>query len=324
MTLKEFKYYHRPVLIRETIQALRIKEDGVYVDCTVGGGGHSEKILEGLGKTGMLICMDKDNEALKVSRQRLSGIDSRGACRFIKSDFANIKRELKEIGVEQVDGIMADFGVSSHQLDENSRGFGYMQKGPLDMRMDLSALKTAEDVVNNYSEKEIAEILSGYGEERFAKRIASAIVRRRNEKPIKTTQELSETVKNAMPAYSRRENQHPSKRTFQAIRIEVNDELESIKKLLDDMPVLLKPGGRFAGISFHSLEDRLVKEAIRKLENPCECPKSFPICACGKKPVGKAVNKKVIVASFQETEANPRARSAKLRIFEKYEQGEEK
>lgn len=318
MTLKEFKFSHKPVLLKECIEGLKIKYDGIYVDCTTGGAGHSAEILKKLGEDGLLICLDKDDEALKAAEEKLSDIDTKAKYRLVKSDFKDIGNALKSIKIDYVDGILADFGVSSHQLDENSRGFGYMQEGPLDMRMDTSNNLTAKDVVNKYTSEQLEKIFFTYGEEKYTRRIVSEIIKCREDFEIETTSQLSKIVIDAMPRSARREQQHPAKRVFQAIRIEVNNELESIKELLEQVPSILKPGGRFLAISFHSLEDRLVKEKIKKLEDPCECPKSFPVCNCGKKPIGKAVNKKVILASPKELEENPRARSAKLRIFEKY------
>jgi len=318
MTSKEFKFHHNPVLLAECIDALKIKENGVYVDCTTGGGGHSLRILENLGEGGILICLDKDSEALKAAGTKLAGADTKGKYKLLKSDFSEIAKCLSNEKIEKVDGILADFGVSSYQLDANIRGFGYMQDGPLDMRMDLSSKLTAMVVVNKYPEKDLERILFTYGEERYSKRIVSAILRQRAIAPITTTKQLSDIVSNSLPAQAKREQQHPAKRTFQAIRIEVNRELESISELMNAVPGILKAGGRFAAISFHSLEDRIVKDAIKELENPCKCPKSFPVCNCGKTPIGRAINKKPITATHDEIEENPRARSAKLRIFEKY------
>lgn len=318
MTSKEFKFHHNPVLLTECIEALKIKEDGIYVDCTTGGGGHSLRILESLGRNGILICLDKDSEALKAADIKLEGADTKGRYQLIKSDFSEIAKCLHKEKIDKVDGILADFGVSSYQLDENIRGFGYMQDGPLDMRMDLSSKLNAMVVVNKYPEKDLERILFTYGEERYSKRIVSAIIRQRDIAPITTTKQLSDIISASLPAQAKREQQHPAKRTFQAIRIEVNRELESITELMSAMPGLLNEGGRFAAISFHSLEDRIVKDAIRELENPCKCPKSFPVCNCGKTPIGRAINKKPITATLDEIEENPRARSAKLRIFEKY------
>jgi len=317
MTLKEFKFHHVPVLADECIEALKIKPDGIYVDCTTGGAGHSALILEKLGKGGMLICLDKDDEALNVARERLDDLKAAGVFKMVRSDFSSLKQVLEDMKIDKVDGILADFGVSSHQLDENNRGFGYMQDGPLDMRMDKSSVLTAKKIVNEYSREELEKILFEYGQERYSRRIVAAICLARQTGEINTTGELVNIIIGSIPRAARREQQHPAKRTFQAIRIEVNSELESIKMLVESLPEILLPGGRFAAISFHSLEDRIVKEALRNYEDPCNCPKSFPMCVCGKKPLGKAINRKPITASLKELEQNPRARSAKLRVFEK-------
>ncbi|MHB8963191.1 MAG: 16S rRNA (cytosine(1402)-N(4))-methyltransferase RsmH [Saccharofermentanales bacterium] len=316
MTSGEYSIYHRPVLFNECMEALAIKPDGVYVDCTTGGGGHSAGILEKLGKGGLLICLDKDDEALAAAREKLSHCTSEGSYRLIKSDFSKLDEILNKENIDGADGILADFGVSSYQLDANKRGFGYMRNGPLDMRMDQRAALTAETVVNTYPQARLEKIISDYGEERYAGRIANAICKSREKAPIDSTTRLAEIIAEAMPGAARREHQHPAKRTFQAIRIEVNHELESIMRLLEIIPAVLKPGGRFAAISFHSLEDRLVKDAFRNYENPCTCPKDFPMCVCGAQPSGFSVTKKPIIAADNETELNPRARSAKLRIFE--------
>jgi len=304
-------------MLNECLEALNIKPDGIYVDCTTGGAGHSSAILKLLGKDGLLICLDKDDEALKYAEERLEKVESLGRYVLIKSDFSQIDKCLENKGIERVDGILADFGVSSHQLDENKRGFGYMLDGPLDMRMDAKAELTAEYIINKYSESELERILFEYGEERYTRRIVSSIIRERALKEIKTTKQLADLIIGAIPRSGRQEKQHPAKRSFQAIRIEVNKELDAIKILLEKMPDLLNTKGRFAAISFHSLEDRLVKEALRNLENPCKCPKDFPMCVCGKKPLGKAINRKPIAATLEEIDENPRSRSAKLRVFEK-------
>ena len=316
MTSGEYSIYHRPVLFTECMEALDIKPDGVYVDCTTGGGGHSAGILEKLGKGGLLICLDKDGEALAAAEEKLGHCTSEGSYRLIRSDFAKLDEILKEENINGADGILADFGVSSYQLDANKRGFGYMRNGPLDMRMDQSAALTAEIVVNSYPQARLEKIISDYGEERYAGRIATAICKSREKALIDSTARLAEIIADAMPGAARREHQHPAKRTFQAIRIEVNQELESIRQLLEIIPAVLKPGGRFAAISFHSLEDRLVKDAFRNYENPCTCPKDFPMCVCGEQPRGHSITRKPIMAADNETEFNPRARSAKLRIFE--------
>lgn len=319
MTLKEFKFHHLSVLADECIDALNIKPDGIYVDCTTGGAGHSLMILQKLGEKGTLLCLDKDEEALNVARERLNNSGTKARFILIKSDFAEIKKVLEDNNIIKVSGILADFGVSSHQLDENNRGFGYMQDGPLDMRMDKNSELTAEKIVNEYSSKELEKILFEYGEEKYTKRIVAAMIKDRQTKRIVKTGELSDIITKAIPGSGRREQQHPAKRTFQAVRIEVNRELESIRSLVNALPEILEPKGRFAAISFHSLEDRIIKETLKKYENPCECPKSFPMCICGKKAIGKMLNKKPITATQRELEQNPRARSAKLRVFEKYD-----
>lgn len=316
MTSKEFEFNHLPVLYEECMAALNIKANGVYIDCTTGGGGHSSGILEQLGEGGLLLCLDKDEQALKAADRKLSACVSRGKYKLIKSDFAQVRECLNSQGILRVDGVLADFGVSSHQLDENRRGFGYMQDGPLDMRMDEEADLSAEKVVNTYSVADLERILFEYGEERYSRRIVSAICRERLKSPITTTKRLSDIIRSAMPAQGKKEQQHPAKRTFQAIRIEVNHELDSITALLEAIPDILTENGRFAAISFHSLEDRLVKDAFRKYENPCTCPKNFPVCACNKKPMVRVITKKPIIASDEELELNPRARSAKLRVVE--------
>ena len=317
MTSKGFEFIHLPVLYDECMAALDIRENGIYVDCTTGGGGHSLGILKRLGEGGVLLCFDKDEEALAAADKKLKTCTTKASYRLIKSDFSHIRERMQQEGIGQADGILADFGVSSYQLDENKRGFGYMQDGPLDMRMDAAADLTAEIVVNSYSHEELERILFEYGEERYSRRIVSAICREREKRRITTTAQLSDIIRSAMPAQGKKEQQHPAKRTFQAIRIEVNHELDSISSLLDAIPDILAQKGRFAAISFHSLEDRLVKDAFKKYENPCTCPKNFPVCACNKKPIVKILTKKPITASIDELERNPRARSAKLRVIEK-------
>lgn len=320
MTLKDSEFRHLPVLYHECLESLAIRETGIYVDCTTGGGGHSFGILEKLGEGGLLLCFDKDEEALAAASRKLATCDTKASYRMIQSDFAQIAEALKHEEISQVNGVLADFGVSSYQLDEMKRGFGYMQDGPLDMRMDLTAALTAEIVVNTYPVSELERILFTYGEERYSRRIVSAICRVRETTRITTTKQLSDIIKSAMPAQSKKEQQHPAKRTFQAIRIEVNHELDSISNLLEAVPQILAPGGRFAAISFHSLEDRLVKDAFKKFENPCTCPRNFPVCVCGRKPLGKTITRKPIVSGEEELKVNPRARSAKLRVFEKTEE----
>ncbi|MDO5518042.1 MAG: 16S rRNA (cytosine(1402)-N(4))-methyltransferase RsmH [Clostridium sp.] len=308
----EFK--HVSVLLNECIDALNIKEDGIYVDCTLGGAGHSSHILKHLSKDGMLIGIDQDRDALKAAKERLKDYDN---VKYVHSNFYNIDNILTELDVDKVDGILMDLGVSSYQLDEASRGFSYMNDAHLDMRMNRDNDFSAYEVVNNYSEEDLYKIIRDYGEERFAKRIANFIVNRRSIKPIETTFELVDIIKAAIPAKARREGPHPAKRTFQAIRIEVNSELKILNKTIEDGINRLNPGGRMAIITFHSLEDRIVKLKYRELENPCTCPKEFPMCICGKKPLVKVLSKKGIAPTEKEIEENPRSRSAKVRVVEK-------
>lgn len=317
---QDFDFSHLPVLFDECMQMLRIRPDGIYVDCTAGGGGHSGGIYDRLGPDGLLISLDKDDEALAACGRVRDAKQKSAQWKIIKSDFSEIGKVLDDLGIKAVDGILADFGVSSHQLDTADRGFSYSSDGPLDMRMDDKQKLTAETVVNRYTEEEISKILRTFGEERYSGRIASAIVNERKINPIQTTAELSRIIMKAMPAKSKNEDQHPARRSFQAIRIEVNHELASIEKLLADAPNYLCPGGRLAIISFHSLEDRLVKETFRTLEDPCICPREFPVCVCGRKPFGRSVSRKAIEATKAEAAQNKRSRSAKLRVFERYEE----
>lgn len=308
----EFK--HVSVLLNECIEALDIKKNGIYVDCTLGGAGHSSHIVSHLSKDGILIGIDQDKDALKAAKERLKDFEN---VKYVHNNFYNIDSILNELNIDKVDGILADLGVSSYQLDEASRGFSYMQDAPLDMRMNRDNDLSAYQIVNNYSEDEISKIIKDYGEERFAKRIANFIVNRRTEKPIETTFELVDIIKAAIPAKMRRDGPHPAKRTFQAIRIEVNSELKILNKTIEDGVNKLNKGGRMAIITFHSLEDRIVKLKFRELENPCTCPREFPVCVCGKVPVVKVISKKGIAPTEKEIEENPRSRSAKLRIIEK-------
>ena len=307
------EYSHFPVMLDETVLALDIKPDGIYVDCTLGGAGHTKEILSRLSQNGRVIGIDRDASALENAKNTVK--DERLIT--VHDNFCNIAYILSSLGYEAVDGIIADLGVSSHQLDTASRGFSYMQDAPLDMRMDTSAALTAYDVVNNYSERELARILDIYGEERFASRIASRILAAREAEPIKTTLGLASVIESAIPAKFRHEGGHPAKRSFQAIRIEVNGELECIPKLIDEGIPKLRSGGRMAVITFHSLEDRLVKNAFRTLENPCTCPKDIPVCVCGKKPVVRVITRKPILPGARELEINTRSHSAKLRVCEK-------
>lgn len=313
---KENGFSHIPVLFDECMDALDIKPAGIYVDCTAGGGGHSEGILNRLSQEGMLISLDKDDEALQVCRQKALAHKDRN-WKVIKSDFSMIGEVLDELNIDKVDGILADLGVSSHQIDTAQRGFSYAVDGPLDMRMDSSSPLSAYVVVNTYDQRKLEEIFRLYGEERYAGRIASGIVRDRALKPFGTTLELAKAIASYMPSKARYEDQHPARRCFQAIRIEVNHELSSVRKLLQEGPVLLKPGGRMAVISFHSLEDRIVKEEFRTHENPCTCPKDFPMCVCGKKSIGRVLTRKPVTAGQEELKRNMRSHSAKLRVFER-------
>lgn len=309
----EFK--HISIMLEEVIENLSIKSDGIYVDGTLGGAGHSYHICEKL-TTGRLIGIDQDGEAIAAATERL--IPFKNQVTIIRNNYCNMKNALEEIGVTKVDGILLDLGVSSYQLDNAERGFSYRYDTPLDMRMDKRQSFSAKDIVNQYSEMELFHIIRDYGEDQFAKNIAKHIVKARTEAPIETTGQLNEIIKVAIPAKMRANGGHPSKRTFQAIRIECNRELEVLRDTLDDMVDLLNPGGRLAIITFHSLEDRIVKTAFKKYENPCQCPPEFPVCVCGKKPIGKSVTRKPILPGEEELEYNSRAKSAKLRVFEKY------
>ena len=303
------EFHHVSVLHRECIEGLRIREDGVYVDATLGGAGHSASIAQRL-TTGRLYGLDRDDDALAAAGERLAPFGSRVT--LVKTDFRNMADHIRE----PIDGVLFDLGVSSFQLDEPERGFSYMHDAPLDMRMDRTAGLTAYDVVNEYAREELKRIIADYGEERFAGPVAAAIVRAREEKPIRTTLELAEIVASAIPN-AKRERQHPAKRTFQAIRIAVNDELAAVEEGIRAAVGLLAPGGRILVITFHSLEDRIVKSEFRRLSNGCTCPPDFPVCVCGAKPVVRIVNHKPILPSAEELTENPRSRSAKLRIAEK-------
>lgn len=309
------EFSHIPVLAEECIIGLDIKPDGIYVDGTTGGGGHSSLIAARLSEKGRLICLDRDSDALEAAGKRLGPLGKN--ITFVQDNFCNVKQILKNLDIPAIDGIMFDLGVSSYQLDNGERGFSYMTDAPLDMRMDRRQELDARQVVNTYSRDELKMIISTYGEERFAGAIASAICRRREQQPIETTLELCDVIKSAMPASAKREKQHPAKRTFQAIRIEVNGELAAVEQAVKDAVECLAPGGRIDVISFHSLEDRIVKRAFASLAQGCTCPKSFPVCICGNKPKIKLISKGVITASEEELESNPRSRSAKLRIAEK-------
>lgn len=308
----EFK--HISVLLNECLEGLNIKENGTYVDCTLGGAGHSSHILEKLSSEGTLIGIDQDNDALRAAKEKLRDYSN---VKFVHNNFYNIDSILTSLNIPKVDGILMDLGVSSYQLDEGERGFSYMKDAPLDMRMDRDREFSAYEVVNTYSEEDLYRIIRDYGEEKFAKKIAKFIVDKRTDKPIETTLELVDIIKAAIPAKARREGPHPAKRTFQAIRIEVNGELAILNKAIEDGVKHLNKGGRMAIITFHSLEDRIVKLKYRELANPCTCPKEFPVCICGKKPLVKIISRKAIEPSKEEVEENPRSRSAKLRVIEK-------
>ncbi|MDD5934375.1 MAG: 16S rRNA (cytosine(1402)-N(4))-methyltransferase RsmH [Clostridiales bacterium] len=309
----EFK--HISVLLNETIDNLNIKENGIYVDGTLGGGGHAYEVCKRLGPNGRYIGIDQDEDAIRAASERLSVFKDK--LTVVRSNYCDMKKVLYDLGIQKVDGILVDLGVSSYQLDTPERGFSYKENAPLDMRMDNRNPITARDIVNNYSESELYRIIRDYGEDKFAKNIAKHIVRVRNEKPIETTYELAEAIKAAIPMKIRMATGHPAKKTFQAIRIELNHELDVLNNTLDDMIDLLDEGGRLCIITFHSLEDRMVKVAFKKNENPCECPPSFPVCVCGRKSKGINITRKPILPTEEEMEFNSRSKSAKLRVFEK-------
>lgn len=314
------EFAHKSVLLDECIDGLNIKSDGTYVDGTLGGAGHSSEILKRLGKEGLLVGIDQDAEAIAVASERLKGVITEGSYKVVKTNFVNLIEACKECNVTNADGILLDLGVSSYQFDNGDRGFSYRFDAALDMRMDrTSEGMTAADVINKYPVNDLIRIIRDYGEEKWAVRIAKMIDTARKDKPIETTFQLVDIIKAAIPAAARRDGGHPAKRTFQAIRIEVNQELQVLEKALEDAIKILAPGGRLCVITFHSLEDRIVKQCFKKAENPCECPKDFPVCVCGKKPLGKNLTSKPIVSTGTELEDNSRAHSAKLRIFEKRE-----
>ena len=308
------EFHHVSVLLQECLEGLNIRPDGIYVDGTLGGAGHSSRIAERL-TTGRLIGIDRDPVALAAAGERLKPWKDRVS--LVHSNFSEIKQVLADLQIPGVDGILLDLGVSSPQLDDGQRGFSYMADAPLDMRMNGQDLLTAREVVNSWPQEELKRILYTYGEERYAPQIAAAICRRREEAPIETTLELVDIIRSAMPAAALREKQHPAKRSFQAIRIAVNDELGSVEKVMADAIPLLNPGGRLAVITFHSLEDRIVKNAMAEAARGCTCPPNFPVCVCGKKPRVKLISRKPIVSGEAELVENPRARSAKLRVCEK-------
>ena len=305
---------HVPVMLAECVDGLNVRPDGIYVDCTLGRGGHSEAIAGKL-TTGRLYAVDRDGEAIREASERLARYSDR--ITYLRTDFRRLRAVLAERGVEGVNGILFDLGVSSPQLDDPGRGFSYMTDAPLDMRMDLRDGVTAREIVNGWDREELKRILFEYGEERYAPLIATAIVREREKRPLETTGQLVELIRRAVPAQALREKQHPAKRTFQALRIAVNDELGALEEALDQAADLLLPGGRLVVISFHSLEDRIVKEAIRKRENGCTCPPDFPVCVCGFRQTLRSVTRKPLIPGKEELERNPRARSAKVRIAER-------
>ena len=310
------EFNHYSVLLNETIENLNIKPDGIYVDGTLGGGGHAYQVASRLSEKGRLIGIDQDADAIAAAGERLKEFGDK--ITIIRSNYANMKVELHRIGVEKVDGIVLDLGVSSFQLDTPERGFTYRdENAPLDMRMDDRQSLTAKDIVNGYSEMDLYRIIRDYGEDKFAKNIAKHIVQERAKKPIETTGELTEIIRASIPMKVQVTGGHPAKRTFQAIRIELNKELEVLQDNLDDMIDLLNPGGRICIITFHSLEDRIVKTNFKRNENPCTCPSDFPVCVCGKKSKGKVVTRKPILPSEEELEVNSRSKSAKLRVFER-------
>ena len=308
-------FEHKSVLLYETVDSLNIRPDGIYVDGTLGGGGHAYEVCKRLGEHGRLIGIDQDADAIAAASARLSEFQDKVT--VVRSNYENIASVLHDLGIEKVDGIYLDLGVSSYQLDTASRGFTYREDAPLDMRMDQRNPQTAADIVNNYSEMELYRIIRDYGEDRFAKNIAKHIVRQRQEKPYETTGELIETIKAAIPAKIRATGGHPAKRTFQAIRIELNHELDVLNSSIDTMIDLLNPGGRLSIITFHSLEDRIVKKRFRDNENPCICPPEFPVCMCGRKSKGTVITRKPVVPGEEELEYNKRSKSSKLRVFER-------
>ena len=309
------EFVHKSVLLNETIDGLNIQPDGIYVDGTLGGGGHAYEVCRRLGDKGSIVGIDQDAAAIEAAGNRLKDFGEKVT--IVRSNYCDMKSKLHELGIDKVDGIVLDLGVSSYQLDTAERGFSYRDDAPLDMRMDTRQKMTARDIVNDYEEMELYRVIRDYGEDKFAKNIAKHIVAARKVKPIETTGELTEIIRASIPMKYQKKSGHPAKRTFQAIRIELNRELEVLKDSLDDMIDLLNPGGRLCIITFHSLEDRIVKSAFRKNENPCTCPSDFPVCVCGKVSKGSILTRKPILPSEEEMEENSRAKSAKLRIFER-------
>ncbi len=308
-------FEHVSVLLNETVDGLNIKPDGIYVDATLGGGGHAYQVCSRLSDKGKFVGIDQDAAAIEAASGRLKDFGEKVT--IVRSNYCEIKSQLKRLGIEKVDGIVIDLGVSSYQLDTIDRGFSYRFDAPLDMRMDQRQQMTARDIVNTYSEAELFRVIRDYGEDKFAKNIAKHIVIEREKAPIETTEQLNEVIRHAIPMKVRKASGHPSKRTFQAIRIELNQELDVLRNTLDDMIEMLNPGGRICIITFHSLEDRIVKSAFRKNENPCTCPSHFPVCVCGNKSKGKVITRKPILPGEEELENNSRSKSAKLRIFER-------
>lgn len=309
------EFTHYSVLLEETIEHLNVKPDGIYVDGTLGGAGHSHEICSHLSKQGRLIGIDQDGDAITAATKRLKPFEEQVT--ILRDNYCNMKARLQELGIYGVDGIVLDLGVSSYQLDTVGRGFTYRECAPLDMRMDQRQEKTARDILNGYSEQDLFRMIRDYGEERFAKNIARGIVKARSRQAIETTEELNQIIREAIPAKARMNGGHPSKRTYQAIRIELNHELEVLNDSLDDMIDILHPGGRLCVITFHSLEDRVVKTIFKRNENPCTCPPDFPVCTCGKRSKGRVITRKPIVPQEKELEENKRSKSAKLRVFER-------
>ncbi len=316
----EFK--HKSVLLEETIDSLQVKSGGIYVDGTLGGGGHAYQVCKRLQGRGTFVGIDQDEDAIRAATERLQEYKDKLTLYIVKSNYCQFQKVLSELQLSQVDGIMLDLGVSSYQLDNADRGFTYRVEAPLDMRMDRNTLKTAKDIVNTYSEMELFHMIRDYGEDKFAKNIAKHIVRMRQEKPMETTFDLVKAIDAAIPAKVRALGGHPAKKTFQAIRIELNQELEVLKQSIGVMIDALAPGGRLSIITFHSLEDRIVKKMFREYENPCTCPPDFPVCVCGKISKGKVITRKPILPSGKECQENSRAKSAKLRVFQRHHQNE--
>lgn len=315
MNTEQIEFNHKSVLLDEVIDNLQVKPDGIYVDGTLGGGGHAYHVCKQLGSNGRFIGIDQDGDAIKAASSRLA--DFQDKVTIVRNNYCNMKSALNSLGIEKVDGILLDLGVSSYQLDTVERGFSYKENAPLDMRMDTRNSLSAKEIVNTYSEYDLYRIIRDYGEDKFAKNIAKHIVKAREEKPLETTDELTEVIKAAIPAKIRMNTGHPAKKTFQAIRIECNRELDVLRDTLQDMIELLNDHGRLCIITFHSLEDRIVKNFFRDQENPCTCPANFPICVCGKKSKGIVITRKPIIPSDDEINENKRSKSSKLRVFEK-------